>query len=301
MSVKETLTMSSWKRILAITLIVISVIAIVLSVVGIIGAWWGNRVLTDITLRIFAPIETGVAVISTGVDGVYNFITEGRTEVQDAEARIKTASGAVQENSPLLTAVGERINTRLAPSLGRVQTALEPVRGALTTASNAVDTLNAIPFINERAPRLEQVNQAFDRLAEVNQDVKSLDEAIASALVERKNDRVEELTQRLSEITTGVDSKLAEVQTSVGVLQDDMTALGQRLTRTKSRLLFIYDLAALLITLMMVWVIYSQVVVIRYHLATLRRTAPVPAPEPEPLPAPEETLALPEIDAEPPG
>jgi hypothetical protein len=48
-------------------------------------------------------------------------------------------------------------------------------------------------------------------------------------------------------------------------------ALQSRLDQRKSRLLFAFNLVALLSTLMLAWIVYTQVVVIQHHWARARR------------------------------
>ena len=43
-----------------------------------------------------------------------------------------------------------------------------------------------------------------------------------------------------------------------------------RLEKQKSRLLFVFNLVALLSTLMLAWVVYTQVIVIQHHWTRMR-------------------------------
>ena len=52
-------------------------------------------------------------------------------------------------------------------------------------------------------------------------------------------------------------------------------------------MLFVFNLLALLATLMFVWILYTQIVVIRHHWARVRRSATEPAPGDD-GPAPQE-------------
>ena len=60
--------MSTLKKIGRALIILIAVLAIVLSAAGIYGAWYANRTLTDVTLKVFTVVDTGVAIAQTGVD-----------------------------------------------------------------------------------------------------------------------------------------------------------------------------------------------------------------------------------------
>ena len=56
-------------------------------------------------------------------------------------------------------------------------------------------------------------------------------------------------------------------------MQADIDALQMRLDTRKSRLLLAFNLLALLLTLMLAWIVYTQIVVIRYHWSRVRRPA----------------------------
>ena len=66
------------------------------------------------------------------------------------------------------------------------------------------------------------------------------------------------------------------MQANVQGVQADIAALQVRLDKRKSRLLFVFNLLALLSTLMLAWILYTQIVVIRHHWARVRRPAARP-------------------------
>ena len=54
-------------------------------------------------------------------------------------------------------------------------------------------------------------------------------------------------------------------------MRAEVKALQERLDKRKSRLLLAFNLVALLSTLVLAWVVYTQVVVIQHHWARMRR------------------------------
>ena len=75
------------------------------------------------------------------------------------------------------------------------------------------------------------------------------------------------------------------MQANVQGVQADIAALQIRLDTRKSKLLFLLNLLALLSTLMLAWILYTQIVVIQHHWAQVRRPAAEPAPgDDEPAP-----------------
>ena len=82
--------------------IVLAVLFIVLSLFGIFGAWFVDRKATDVALKVFGVIETGVGVINAGVGRVDDLIAKSRTEVRQASETITAVGAQAQANSPVL-------------------------------------------------------------------------------------------------------------------------------------------------------------------------------------------------------
>ena len=90
---------------------------------------------------------------------------------------------------------------------------------------------------------------------------------------EQKNDVSSETVAALNALAQRIDTRLGEVQTNVQSMRADVDALQARLDKRKSRLLFVFNLTAALSTLMLAWIVYTQVIVIRHHWARVRRPA----------------------------
>jgi hypothetical protein len=262
------------KKIGRIFIFGIAALFILLSVGGIVGAWWVNSVASNTTLKVFSLVETGVSVVEAGVARADTLIQTGRTEVQQAEETIVTISGNLQANNPVLTALSERLETRLGPTIVNIQEAISPVRDALVSVSNAVSIANSIPFIRNQAPEIAKLDSAFTRLGEVSADAQQLRSTLRAAATGRADQLTQETATTLTTLTSRVDARLGEIQTGIQEIQAEIQALQARLEVLKSRLLLIYDLAALLVSLLLLWVIYSQVVVIRHHARLFRTPAP---------------------------
>jgi hypothetical protein len=227
-------------------------------------------------LKVFSVVQSGVAVVDTAVGRVDTLIQTARTEVQQAGTTVTTVAANLQENHPVLTALSDRLETRLGPAVDNIQEAMAPVHDALTTVSGAVSFANSIPFVQERAPRLEQLDQTFTRLGALAADVQQLRSTLRASVVAGADKLTQTTATALTDLTSRIDAGLADIQSSMQALQSDITALQARLQERQSQLLLIYNLSALAATLLFVWVIYSQVVVVRYHWSRSRGAAPKP-------------------------
>ena len=247
-----------------------------LSLVGIFGAWFVDRKATDVALKGFGLIETGVEVVDAGVGRVDELIATSRTEVQQASETITAVGGQAQANSPVLNALNERLETTLAPRIAQMQQVLAPVRDALRNVANAVSLLNSLPMMADRAPRLAALDDTFNRLEELSADGKQLRGTLRALVAAQQGDVTPQTVATLNGLTQRIDTRLGEAQANVQGVQADIAAFQVRLDTRKSRLLFVFNLLALLSTLMLTWIVYTQIVVIQHHWARVWRPAARP-------------------------
>ena len=258
--------------------IALAVLFIGLSLFGIFGAWFVDRKATDVALKGFGLIEVGIGVVDAGVGRVNDLIAASRTEVRQASETITAAGAQAQANSPVLSALNERLETSLAPRIAQMQQVLAPVRDAVGNVGNAVSLLNSLPMMADRAPRLAALDDTFNRLEGLSADATQLRGTLRALVVEQKSDIAPETVAALKGLTQRIDTRLGEAQANVQAVRADVAALQVRMDKRKSRLLFVFNLLALLSTLMLAWIVYTQVVVIQHHWARVRPLAAKPAP-----------------------
>ena len=254
--------------------IALAVLFIGLSVLGIFSAWFVDRKATDIALKGFGLIEVGIGVVDAGVDRVNDLIATSRTEVRQTSDTILAVGAQAEANRPVLNALNERLETTLAPRIAQMQQVLAPVRDAVGNVANAVSLLNSLPMMADRAPRLAALDGAFNRLEELSADATQLRGTLRALIVEQNSDVAPETVAALKKLTQRIDTRLGEAQANVQSVRAEVAALKDRMDKRKSRLLFVFNLVALLSTLMLAWMLYSQVVVIRHHWTRVRAPRP---------------------------
>src|SRR5436190_11026928 len=240
-------------KIIRFAAIAVAVLFIGLSLVGICGAWIVDRKATDIALKGFGLIETGVQVVDAGVGRVNELVATSRTEVRQASETITAVGAQAQANSSVLNALNDRLDTSLAPRIAQMQQVLAPVRNALGNVGNAVSLLNSLPMMADRAPRLAALDDAFNRLEELSADGKQLRATLRALVTGQNSDVSAETLAALNGLTQRIDTRLGKVQANVQGVQADIDALQMRLDTRKSRLLLGFNLLAFLSTLMLVW------------------------------------------------
>ena len=261
------------EKIIRVGAIAIAVLFIGISLVGIFGAWFVDRKATDVALKGFGLIETGVQVVDAGVGRVNELVATSRAEVRQASETIATVGPQARANSAVLNALNDRLETSLAPRIEQMQKVLAPVRDALTNVANAVSLLNSLPMMADRAPRLAALDDAFNRLEELSADGKQLRGTLRELVATQNTDISAQTLATLNGLTQRIDTRLGKVQTDIQGTRNDIAALQLRLDTRKSRLLLAFNLVALLSTLMLAWIVYTQIVVIQHHWTRVRRPA----------------------------
>ena len=261
------------EKTIRVVAIVLAVLFIGLSLFGIFGAWFVDRKATDVALKVFGFAETGVGVVDAGVRRVDELIAMSRTEVRQASETIAAVGAQPQANSPVLNALNERLETSLAPRIAQMQQVLAPVRNAVSTVANAVSMVNSLPMMADRAPRLAALDDTFNRLEGLSADATQLRGTSRALVVEQKSDIAPETVAALKRTTSRIDARLGEVQANIDGVQADIAALQARLDIRKSKLLFVFNVLALVCTLMLAWIVYTQVVVVQHHWTRMRRPA----------------------------
>jgi hypothetical protein len=264
------------EKIIRVGAIAIAVLFIGLSLFGIFGAWFVDRKATDVALKGFGLIETGVQAVDAGVGRVNELITTSRMEVRQASETITTVGAQAQANRAVLNALNERLETSLAPRIEQMQKVLAPVRDALKNVADAVSLLSSLPMMADRAPRLAALDDTFNRLEELSADGKQLRGTLRELVAGQNGAVTAETLASLNALTQRIDTRLAKVQANVQGVRDDIAALQVRLDTRKSRLLLAFNLVAFLSTLMLIWIVYTQIVVIQHQWIRVRRMAARP-------------------------
>jgi len=263
--------MTILEKVIRFGAITVAVLFIGLSLVGIFGAWFVDRKATDVALKGFGLIETGVQVVDAGVSRVNELVATSRTEVRQASETIAAVGPQARANSAVINALNDRLETSLAPRIEQMQKVLAPVREALGNVANAVSLLNSLPMMADRAPRLAALDDAFNRLEELSADGKQLRGTLRELVAGQNTDISAQTVAALNGLTQRIDTRLGKVQTDIQGTRDDLAALQLRLNTRKSRLLLAFNLVALLSTVMLAWIVYTQVVVVQHHWSRVRR------------------------------
>jgi hypothetical protein len=282
--------MSIWKRILALIVMALSVLLAIVCIVGIIGNWYLNRTMTDSVVRVLTGVEQALEVSEDTLGKLDTRLGNARERIDEFERNVERAGENFVENPVLLTALSERLDLGIAPAVLDVLETVQAVREKVVAVQNAVQALNALPFVSvdqnlEEGGRLQRLSDGAAALTQGVEDVRN-------GVREAKAEVVGKVMFRIGKGTARLDRGLETIQTAVQGYNTQVSDMLNEVTALKSSLPLWFDLASIGLTLVLLWIILSQVVTFVYGLSIYRNenlfARWIPAPEEEPAELPPE-------------
>jgi hypothetical protein len=245
--------------------IAVAVLFIGLSVGGIVAIWCVHQRVTSVALKTFSMVETAAGIADAGVVRVKDLVATCQGEVRQASESLATVGARVDMNRPVLIALRERLETRLLPRTAQMEQALAPVRDAVIRMNDVVSLVNSLPMMADRAPRLDALEEILSRLEALSGDATQLRGTLLALVAEQKSDLAPETVTTLIGLAHRIDGSLEQVQVSLSGMQEAISGFRLRQNARESRVLFLFNAASALSSLMLIWIGYSQMVVIRHY------------------------------------
>lgn len=260
--------MSIWKRILALIVMALSVLLAVACIAGVIGNWYLNKTMTDSVVRVLTGVEQALEVTEDRLGRLDTRLGNARDRIDEFERNVERAGEDFVENPVVLTALSERLDLGIAPAVLDVLETVQAVREKVVAVQNAVQALNALPFVSigENLDEGGRLQRLSDGAAALTEGV----EGVRSGVREAKAELVGKVMFRLGKGTARLDRGLETIQTAVQGYNTQVSGMLSEVTALKSRVPLWFDLASIGVTLVLLWIILSQVVTFVYGLSIYR-------------------------------
>jgi hypothetical protein len=265
------------KRVLAVIVMVVSVLVLVLSLSGIAGAWIIRAQFGADLLTIVTAAETRAATAQQGLDRLDAAFTQARDQITTVEQDVQAFGADLEQNRPLLTAIADRLGLDLTPLVDSARQTVTTMREAVAAVNSAVEAFNAIPFVSVPVPELET-------LAKLSQDVENLIteiRAARAAIDQRRSEIIQGSVSIVTTPTSQIGSALDEMSAAVAGYSQELGAVQQGLADFKSAIDKVLLWGAVILTLILLWIAFSQVWLLGVGWRALSGQAPLPREEQE--------------------
>jgi hypothetical protein len=261
--------MQNGKRILAVILMALAVLFAALCVSGIFGTWRVSNSLTDGIVGVLSRVDTALENTDNGLDTLNTRVGNARDEVDAFEEAALSAAEEFVNNPVILTTLSEKLDLGIGPAILKARDAVESVRETLIGIQNAIEAINALPFVSldENLPEEGPLAKLSEGIAALTEGV----EELRTGVREAKAEAAVQVVFRVGRATSRFDEGLGAIETTVTDLRGRVSELRSDVSQLKSRLVSLLDVAAVVITLILLWIIFSQVVLFVLGLSIYRQ------------------------------
>jgi X-X-X-Leu-X-X-Gly heptad repeat protein len=256
------------KRVLAVLVMVLSVLLIVVWVAGIVGNWMANKALTDATVQVLTGADRVLGRTEQALTRLDTAVGNARDRVAAFDEEVATAGENFVENPVILTALAERLDLGIGPAVDQVRGTVQTIRETALAAQNTVQTLNALPFVSIGGSVAEEskLQRLSDGVTNLTEGIQELRDGVREA----KAGAATAVAWVLGRGTSRLDTGLENIETTVTGYGDQVSALRTQVSDLKSAITLWLDVASVVLTLALLWLIFAHVVTFVYGLSLFK-------------------------------
>ncbi len=247
--------MQTFKRILAVIVMAIGILVLVLSLTGIVGAWIVRAQLANDLVAVATEAEARASTIKRGLDLLDTALSRARDQVSTVEQDVQAFGADVEENKPLLTAISDKLGIELSPLVDSAREIMTTIREAVAAVNSAIEAINAIPFVSVPTPELNTLQKLSQDVETFRTEVQDL----RTAIDQRRSEIIQGAVSIVTTPTALIGGTLGEVQATVSGYSQQVGAVQERLSNFKSAIAGRLTWVAVILTLILLWVAFSQI------------------------------------------
>jgi hypothetical protein len=257
--------MSTFKKVLAVIVIVIAALGILLDAAGIILAWSVNTPMTNAIVGPLTQIQNANRQLSELVDQGNGLTGDVLDQLNQVQASASQMQANFETGTPLLDLVSNLTGVDLNTKLEQAYTTLSAIQGGVNSLNASIQTFDALPFVN--IPRLAEGTQEIDALLE--QLVNGID-SLRQQATALKEQASQQFIQPVLDTIGGIIATFTNLQSRLQQIQARMAAADTALSNLIARIPGIIDLLSIGLTVELLWLILAQAALIYLALVYYR-------------------------------
>ncbi len=257
------------------TAIFLSGLVLLISAISIVGVWLTERNLVKASEEILDSVQK----ISESVRGTAAEIDQKLESMQATTTFISTANVKLEQKvideGLILLLLPEEKEQNLVDLSRSVKDTINPFRNTLSASLAMYRSVNRLPFVNLPSPSQQQMDRIEESAGEINATADRLESEIsafrsgASNQISRVGNAADLLTTQLNKFR----DRLAELDARLAIAQETIIQLQQNIVTA-------IVLFSVVITLLLAWIIWSQVEVLRLNIHRWQASGENPESDP---------------------
>jgi hypothetical protein len=263
------------KKILYGVVIALCVLVIVVNAALIIGVWAVEQPLSELAVATLQFVENTASVMQTytaSVDEVLENLQARTTVITVAAGRL---GQSVADQGLILTLLPEEREQELGESTDSVRGTFGGVRESISRGVELYRAINRLPFVS--LPTLDQ--DPVEELATSVDETRSGAEALRLSIAEYRSGQAEKI-EKVEEAAAALGERIQRARDRVAMVDNRMAALEAGAVALQSKVVVVLATTAAILTLLLAFVIWTQVEMIRQYTERWGRLGQTQIPEP---------------------
>lgn len=248
------------KRLLAGLALFLATAMLLLSLGGAVGVWVVRGPVTDRATRLFGRIDAALDVAEQGLPQVKASLARAAERLDGAKEEQRKLAQEPQKTGAMRRLVARTVQQQVAPELGNANEKLHTVAEAAVVVNSVLEDVGNFPLLSTSGLDLQRLTEMNSRLAEVGPAAWEL----SRLLGESETDSASPQMSRVEQAVKSLQERIAEYEPRVAQVRQQTEAL-------KARTLPWITPAAVVVSVMCLWIAVSQVIVI-VHVRSNRET-----------------------------
>jgi Tfp pilus assembly protein PilN len=280
--------MGTLKRFFSYLGILLAVLLIAAFAVGIFFSWQINASAKTAALNLLTTGENLVSTVQQGVVSVETRVDTLYANTSGVESALNKISSDIEDQGLILTLLPPEKEKELTDSIKEVVDVFNSVRDTLLGIKQLYSTINEIPFVNLPLPDDDLIQQATQVTEKLEKSVNDL-----STKIQDFRTKSASTVDALNAIVSDVNTSIENFNNALNQLDQQLYATQTGLARLKTVVSPLFNLITIVFDILLAWMIFANVAVIRWSLQVLRATkikksALASNPEPDAMPEPEQ-------------
>ena len=252
-------------RIRLISMISISSLVLLICLAAVVQIWLVKGKVTDASIKMLQAMDESASMVSN----IATRVDTGLAKIADISGKIESASSQLEQNvddrGVVLTLLPETREQELTAAVISVQEDFAAIRELLKAVNETIQAFNRLPFVElpeKGLAAIETLESRIDQLTVLVDGVKADIQAFRS-----------ETAGRISKITTAasdLNMQLANIRSNLQLVDSELKSIQVQSRELQELLPTLLTSIAIMVTLLAVWVGYSQMVIIERAVKAYR-------------------------------
>jgi peptidoglycan hydrolase CwlO-like protein len=252
----------TFKRILAVTAIILSGLVILLCAAGVIGIWATSGKVIAAGTSLITAADKAVGAIQTGLESIDNGLNRLEEDTRTIEEATAQLSQNISDKGLVLVLLPPAKEEKLINTVAAIKDALSTVEQMLSSFIDTYAAIDSLPFVKLPKPDAEQLDSLGVKVGKLSTDIEVLQSNIQAA-----RDNSAGAAQKISDAVGKINNGIEESRREIQVRNAQLVTTRITLATVKGSLPYWVYLSAGIITLLLLWIGYTQVLIIQFSLA----------------------------------